>query len=115
MINSVGALVRLLPPYSPDLNPIELVFSKVKFFTKANYLVVQCTSIPRVVVSLAFNTVTQEDCIHYIQDMFKFITQLHYQLLWFKVQQCMYLVPLVGGQLFHEVNNNSVFLILTIS
>ena len=67
MINSVGALIRFLPPYSPDLNPIELVFSKVKSFIKANYLVVQSTSIPRVVVSMAFNTITQEDCVHYIQ------------------------------------------------
>lgn len=29
-IESVGANVRFLPPYSPDLNPIELAFSKLK-------------------------------------------------------------------------------------
>jgi transposase len=29
-IESVGAEVRYLPPYSPDLNPIELAFSKFK-------------------------------------------------------------------------------------
>lgn len=29
-IESVGAHVRYLPPYSPDLNPIELAFSKFK-------------------------------------------------------------------------------------
>ncbi len=29
-IESVGANVRYLPPYSPDLNPIELAFSKLK-------------------------------------------------------------------------------------
>jgi transposase len=29
-IQSVGASVRYLPPYSPDLNPIELAFSKFK-------------------------------------------------------------------------------------
>jgi len=29
-IERVGAEVRYLPPYSPDLNPIELAFSKVK-------------------------------------------------------------------------------------
>jgi transposase len=29
-IERVGAEVRCLPPYSPDLNPIELAFSKVK-------------------------------------------------------------------------------------
>ena len=35
MIHSTGALLRFLPPYSPDLNPIELVFSKVKAFVRA--------------------------------------------------------------------------------
>ena len=29
-IQSVGAELRYLPPYSPDLNPIELAFSKLK-------------------------------------------------------------------------------------
>lgn len=29
-IEAAGATVRFLPPYSPDLNPIEMVFSKVK-------------------------------------------------------------------------------------
>lgn len=29
-IEAVGAKVRFLPPYSPDLNPIECVFSKIK-------------------------------------------------------------------------------------
>ena len=30
LIQSVGALIHFLPPYSPDLNPIEEPFSKVK-------------------------------------------------------------------------------------
>ena len=38
MIHGVGALVRFLPPYSPDLNPNEEVFSKAKSFLKANVL-----------------------------------------------------------------------------
>jgi transposase len=29
-IESVGAELRLLPPYSPDLNPIEMAFSQLK-------------------------------------------------------------------------------------
>lgn len=29
-IESVGAAVVYLPPYSPDLNPIEMIFSKLK-------------------------------------------------------------------------------------
>ena len=31
-IQESGAILRFLPPYSPDLNPIEEVFSKVKYF-----------------------------------------------------------------------------------
>ena len=30
LIEDAGAELRYLPPYSPDLNPIELVFSKIK-------------------------------------------------------------------------------------
>jgi transposase len=30
LIESVGATVLYLPPYSPDLNPIEMIFSKIK-------------------------------------------------------------------------------------
>ena len=35
LIRSVGAEVRFLPPYSPDLNPIENMWSKVKEFLRA--------------------------------------------------------------------------------
>ena len=35
MITEVGALVHFLPPYSPDLNPIEECFSKVKSLLKS--------------------------------------------------------------------------------
>jgi transposase len=34
-IEQAGALVRFLPPYSPDLNPIELAFAKLKAFLRA--------------------------------------------------------------------------------
>ena len=36
LIESTGALVEFLPPYSPDLNPIEEAFSKLKSTLKAN-------------------------------------------------------------------------------
>jgi transposase len=34
-IEAAGATVRYLPPYSPDLNPIELAFAKLKAFLRA--------------------------------------------------------------------------------
>ncbi|MCX6704583.1 MAG: transposase [Candidatus Woesebacteria bacterium] len=35
MIESVGATTWFLPPYSPDLNPIEKMWSKVKQFLRS--------------------------------------------------------------------------------
>jgi transposase len=34
-IEAAGACVRFLPPYSPDFNPIELAFAKLKAFLRA--------------------------------------------------------------------------------
>ena len=65
-IQESGAIIRFLPPYSPDLNPIEEVFSKVKNFLKRNEVAYDATSSPRLVVSMAFNSVTVEDCVGYI-------------------------------------------------
>ena len=35
-IEHVGALLRFLPPYSPDFNPIEMAFAKLKAFMRAH-------------------------------------------------------------------------------
>ena len=34
-IEQTGAFLRFLPPYSPDFNPIELAFAKLKAFLRA--------------------------------------------------------------------------------
>ena len=34
-IRDVGARIRYLPPYSPDLNPIEQLFSKLKWLIRS--------------------------------------------------------------------------------
>ena len=34
-IEQAGAHLRFLPPYSPDFNPIELAFAKLKAFMRA--------------------------------------------------------------------------------
>lgn len=34
-IEGIGAHLRFLPPYSPDFNPIELAFAKLKAFLRA--------------------------------------------------------------------------------
>ena len=38
IITGVGARLCFLPPYSPDLMPLEEAFSKVKYFLKVGYL-----------------------------------------------------------------------------
>ena len=38
MVGSVGARVLFLPPYSPDMNPIELVFNDVKAWLRQRHL-----------------------------------------------------------------------------
>lgn len=35
LIEAAGAEVRFLPPYSPDLNPIEMIFAKIKHLLRS--------------------------------------------------------------------------------
>lgn len=65
--NQAGARVIYLPPYSPDLNPAEEVFSQVKSIMKQNDHLFQVTSTPRVLLAMAFSMVTEEDCIEFIR------------------------------------------------
>ena len=60
-IDSVGALVHYLPAYSPDYNPIELLFSKVKL--KIKEMEVEYNEMDtETIVLAAFSTVTPDDC-----------------------------------------------------
>ena len=68
IISSVGASVKFLATYSPDLNPVEEVFSQVKHWIKMNDSVFQSTRDPRVLLAMAFGEVTQENCLAYIKD-----------------------------------------------
>ena len=61
-----GARLLFLPPYSPDLNPIEEVFSKVKGIMKKNDTLFRASSVPRALLTLAFSMVTKDDCCSYI-------------------------------------------------
>ena len=54
MTQAVGALVHFIPPYSPDYNPIEEAFSKVKSSMKA---MAQVMDIDTIILS-AFTTIT---------------------------------------------------------
>ena len=68
IITGVGAKLCFMPPYSPDLMPLEEVFSKVKYFLKENDNEYLATSQPEVFVKMAFSTITQHDCLSYIKN-----------------------------------------------
>ena len=66
-ITDVGALIHFLPPYSPDLNPIEETFSKVKSLLKAYDNMLLQVHDTETLLLLAFNEITQEDCNGWIR------------------------------------------------
>jgi transposase len=59
-LEDVVAIVHFLPPYSPDLNPIELAFSKVKSGIKSLEGVTTCDI--GTLMLTAFAAITKEDC-----------------------------------------------------
>lgn len=68
IVTQAGCKLCYLPPYSPDLNPAEGVFSQVKSIMKSNHQLFQVTSAPRALIALAFSMVTTEDCIGHISN-----------------------------------------------
>lgn len=60
LIRAVGAELRFLPPYSPDLNPIEKIFSKLKTFLRR----AQARTRDRLwdAIGSAIATITPSDC-----------------------------------------------------
>lgn len=66
LIESVGAFLRFLPPYSPDFNPIEQAFAKLKAFLRA--------ARPRTfdqvnaLVATALRLFTHTECVNYVRN-----------------------------------------------
>ena len=62
-IEAAGATLRFLPPYSPDFNPIEQAFAKLKAFLRA--------ARPRTfdqvcdLIAIALGLFTPEECANY--------------------------------------------------
>ena len=65
LLTSVGVLVRFLPAYSPDQNPIEEVFAEVKHFLQANNSLID-TCMSHDMMLMTFNSVTVSSCQAYI-------------------------------------------------
>lgn len=64
-LEDLGVLVYFLPPYSPDLNPIEELFSKVKSVMKANEYVLEGYDIETSILC-GFSSITSVDCVNWI-------------------------------------------------
>jgi transposase len=62
-IEQVGASLRFLPPYSPDFNPIELAFAKLKAFLRA----ARPRSFDQVcrLIATALGLFTADECANY--------------------------------------------------
>lgn len=69
MIEEVGALVLFLPPYSPDYNPIEEAFGKLKVITKSYEMELDCEEMDITdIVYAAVSHITPEDCVGWISN-----------------------------------------------
>lgn len=66
IFRQAGVLLFYLPAYSPDLNPIELAFSKVKYYLREHDELAQITPNPIPIITAAFDTITTEDCTNWI-------------------------------------------------
>jgi transposase len=60
-----GARLRFLPPYSPDFNPIELAFAKLKAFLRA----ARPRNFDQVVelVAIALQLFTPRECLNFVR------------------------------------------------
>ena len=68
IVTQAGSRICYLPPYSPDLNPVEGIFSQVKSIMKSNDRIFQVCSAPRALIAMAFSMVTKNDCIGHIKN-----------------------------------------------
>jgi len=64
-IEQAGAHLRFLPPYSPDFNPIELAFAKLKAFLRA----VRPRTFDQVcaLIAAALGLFMPDECAHYVR------------------------------------------------
>ena len=64
-IESAGATLRYLPPYSPDFNPIENLWSKVKGVLRS--LAARSVDALHDAIGVALSSVTPGDCVGYFR------------------------------------------------
>ena len=63
-----GIVVLFLPPYSPDLNPIEEAFSYIKGYLRKHDELIQSLPSPLDIIKMAFDSISGEHCQAWISD-----------------------------------------------
>ena len=66
VIEQAGAQLWFLPPYSPDLNPIEQAFAKIKHWMRLAQK--RTTEDACQHLGLLLNTITQQECANYFRN-----------------------------------------------
>ena len=66
LLRDSGIFVIFLPPYSPDLNPIELTFSYIKQYLQEHQEIIQAANNLSDIIKSAFNSITIDQCINWI-------------------------------------------------
>ena len=69
-MQEMGTIVHFLPPYSPDLTPIELLFSKVKSLIHAMEMEMNALNDIDTIALAAFSCITSDDCKSWISTIF---------------------------------------------
>ena len=68
LLSGCGVIVKFLPAYSPDLNPIEEEFAEAKHFLQANHLLLNTSLSPEALILMAFTSITVAYCCAYIRN-----------------------------------------------
>ena len=68
-ILEMGTIVHFLPPYSPDVTPIELLFSKVKVLIRAMEMEMNTLSDLDTIVLAAFSCIISDACRSWISSI----------------------------------------------
>ncbi len=68
LLRGAGIIVLFLPPYSPDLNPIEEAFSYIKQYLRKHDELLQAIADPTDIIKEAFQSITADHCNSWISD-----------------------------------------------
>lgn len=68
LLRDIGVMVHFLPPYSPDYNPIEEAFSKVKMVLKSMESILHTGIVDlETCIAAAMASITPDDCQQYVR------------------------------------------------